>query len=216
MQNNKAHLVGTICSPFEYSHTVRGEDFYKANISILRNSGIPDVLPVMVSSRIVDVKNDMSDYRIEILGSLRSYNQKNEQGNRSRLMEYIWADVFQETDSYDYNIIEFDGYLCKTPIYRTTPLGREITDLLIAVNRPYGKSDYIPTVAWGRNAQYLSNFRTGDHVVLKGRIQSRNYMKVCNGVAEEKTTYEVSVLTLFDGSNDYERKEADQSDEVLQ
>jgi single-stranded DNA-binding protein len=216
MLNNNVHLVGTICSPFEYSHTIHGEDCYKVYISTLRNSRYPDILPVIVSSRIVDVKLDLTDLRIEIMGSLRSFNKRNEQENRYQLMEYIWADTFQETALYDCNIIEADGYLCKTPTYRKTPLGREITDMLIAVNRAYGKSDYIPAIAWGRNAQYLANFRTGDRVVLKGRIQSRNYMKVINGVAEEKTTYEVSVVTLFDGSNDYERKEADQSDEVLQ
>jgi single-stranded DNA-binding protein len=215
MLNNKVHLIGTVCSPFEYSHTVCGEDFYIAYISTLRMSGAADVLPVMVSARTVDVKNDMTDYRIEVIGSFRSYNRHDKDGSRNSLVLYIWTEVFRETDAYDYNAIEIDGYLCKAPVYRKTPLGREITDLLVAVNRPsYSKSDYIPAVSWGRNALYVSSFRTGDHIALKGRIQSRGYIKIVNGAPEQRTAYEVSVLTVFDGVNDYGRKETDQPVEV--
>ncbi len=217
IKNNKVHVIGTICSPFEYSHTICGEDFYIAYISTLRTSGAADILPVMVSARVVDIKKDMTDYRMEIIGSFRSYNRHKNDGGRNALVLSIWTEVFQETDLYDCNTIEIDGYLCKTPIFRTTPGGREITDLLVAVNRPYGKSDYIPTVAWGRNAIYLaSSFGISDRVALKGRIQSRRYTKILNGIPEDRVAYEVSVNRVFDGENDYEQNETEQQGEVLQ
>lgn len=203
MENNKAQLVGTICSPFEHSHNVFGEDFYQAFISILRTSNTADILPIIVSARIVDVKQDMTSFRVEVTGSLRSYNNHNDNGKNS-LKLYVWVNEIRETDKFDLNKIEFTGYLCRTPTYRLTPLGREIIDLLLGVNRPYGKSDYLPAIAWGRNALYLSNFKTGEQVVASGRFQCRQYIKVINGIPQEHITYEVSISKLFDGGSDYE------------
>jgi single-stranded DNA-binding protein len=217
MQNNKVHVIGTVSSPFEYSHTVCGEDFYIAYINTLRISGAADILPVMVSARTVDVKKDWTSYRIEVIGSFRSYNRRVNDGSRNSLVLSIWTELFQETNLDYCNTIEIDGYLCKAPVYRTTPLGREITDLLVAVNRlSYCKSDYIPAVAWGRNARYVATFGTGDRMAVKGRIQSRSYLKIINGAQEQRVAYEVSVLSVFDEVNEDGRKETDQSDQVLQ
>lgn len=201
MENNKAHVIGTICSPFEYSYTVLGEDFYLSNISVLRTSNAADIVPVMVSARTVDVKQDMTSFRIEVIGNLRSYSKRGNEKNT--LLIYLWPVVFRETDLFDLNEININGFLCRTPIYRSTPYGREITDMLLAVNRPYGKSDYIPSIAWGRNAHYLSSFETGGQVEVSGRLQSRQYIKIIDGIAHDRIAYELSVTKLFDGGCDY-------------
>ena len=169
------------------------------DIAVKRLSGQADILPLMVSERLLDVHQDYSGSTIEALGQFRSYNHH--EGVKNRLVLSIFAREvrFMEefTDYTKTNQILLDGYICKPPVYRRTPLGREIADILLAVNRPYGKSDYIPCISWGRNAHYASGLEVGDRVRIWGRIQSREYMKQLNGTESEKRiAYEVSISRM--------------------
>lgn len=197
IENNKARIVGEIVGQFEYSHEVFGENFYIGQLKIERTSGILDLIPIMVSDRMVDVSADWNGIFVEIEGSFRSYN-KNEEGKK-RLMLSVFVREFKQLENvyYNDNDVELDGYICKEVIYRKTPLGREVADLLIAVNRPYGKSDYIPCIAWGRNAVYSAELEVGTRIKLYGRIQSREYTKrISDTETETRTAYEVSVNKL--------------------
>ena len=197
IENNKARIVGEIVGQFEYSHEVFGENFYIGQLKIERTSGILDFIPITVSERMVDVSADWNGIFVEIEGSFRSYNKKDEE-KRKLLLSVFVRDFNQlENASYNDNDVELDGYICKEVIYRKTPLGREVADLLIAVNRPYGKSDYIPCIAWGRNAVYSAELEVGTRIKLYGRIQSREYAKRISGTeTETRTAYEVSVSKL--------------------
>ena len=158
-----------------------------------------DTIPVMVSERLVDVNADYHGYLVSINGQFRSYNRHEERRNRLVLSVFARELNFIEEmeESSKTNQIFLDGYICKPPIYRKTPLGREIADLLLAVNRPYGKSDYIPCICWGRNARYANGFTVGDRCVVWGRIQSREYMKkVDEENLERRVAFEVSVSKL--------------------
>ena len=199
IENNQVSIVGTIISDFRYSHEVYGEGFYMVDVSVNRLSDFVDVIPIMVSERIVDTTQNYEGQMIYVTGQFRSYNRHEEKKNRlvlsvfARELEFIE----EETEEYKSNQIYLDGYVCKEPIYRKTPLGREIADLLIAVNRSYGKSDYIPCICWGRNARFASGFEVGSHVEIWGRIQSREYMKkISEDQLERRTAYEVSVSKL--------------------
>lgn len=215
IQNNKAHVIGTICSPFIYDHYVCGEEFYNVYISTLRTSGTADVLLVKVSAKIVDVKQDMTGHRIEITGSFRSYNAHDY--DRNTLVLYIWADSFLETDSYDIDHIDMIGYLCRDPKYRRTPLGREVTDMIIAINRDHNSaSDYLPVIAWGRNAFYASGLKIGDMIIASGRIQSREYTKIIDGASYERIAYEVSISRLEAVGDENADNGEIQEDAVLQ
>ena len=153
----------------------------------------------MISERLVDVTQDYQGEYIQILGQFRSYNRHEEKKNRLVLSVFAREISFveEESDKMKTNQIFLDGYICKMPVYRKTPLGREIADMLVAVNRPYGKSDYIPCICWGRNARFSSTFEVGGHVQVWGRIQSRDYMKKLDGdITEKRTAYEVSVSKL--------------------
>lgn len=153
----------------------------------------------MVSERLVDVTQDYVGQYVEIHGQFRSYNRHEEKHNRLVLSAFARELKFveDEEEGIPVNQIFLDGYICKPPVYRKTPLGREIADLLLAVNRPYGKSDYIPCICWGRNARYASAFEVGGHVLIWGRIQSREYMKrIGENETERRTAYEVSVSKL--------------------
>ena len=166
---------------------------------VRRLSDSEDRIPVMVSERLLDVTQDYTGRYIEIQGQFRSYNRHEEK--RNRLVLSVFArelNFVEETEeSVPLNQIFLDGFICKPPVYRRTPLGREIADMLLAVNRPYGKSDYIPCICWGRNARYASAFAVGGHVLLWGRIQSREYMKrTGDNETERRTAYEVSVSKL--------------------
>lgn len=199
IENNKISVIGEVLTGFTFSHEVCGEGFYMMDIAVKRLSGQADILPLMVSERLLDVHQDYSGSTIEALGQFRSYNRH--EGMRNRLMLSIFAREvrFMEefTDYTKTNRIFLDGYICKPPIYRKTPLGREIADILLAVNRPYGKSDYIPCISWGRNAHYASGLEVGDRVRIWGRIQSREYMKQLNGTESEKRiAYEVSISRM--------------------
>ncbi len=195
-ENNQVSIVGTIISDFRYSHEVYGEGFYMVDLSVNRLSDFVDIIPIMVSERIVDTTQNCEGQMIYVTGQFRSYNRHEEKKNRLMLSVFARELEFieEETEEYKSNQIYLDGYVCKEPIYRKTPLGREIADLLIAVNRSYGKSDYIPCICWGRNARFASGFQVGSHVEIWGRIQSREYVKkIAENLTEKRIAYEVSV-----------------------
>lgn len=199
IENNRVSVAGEIVSEFRYSHEVFGEGFYLVDIAVNRLSELVDVIPLMVSERLVDVTEDCRGQLVEVAGQFRSYNRHEGTKNRLVLSIFVreWMFMEENLESGRTNQIFLDGFICKAPIYRKTPLGREIADLLIAVNRPYGKSDYIPCIAWGRNARYAQNFQVGRRIQIWGRVQSREYVKK---ISEEETkkqiAYEVSVSKL--------------------
>ena len=197
--NNQVNVYGEVVSTFSYSHEVYGEGFYMLQLSAKRLSKVYDIIPLMISERLIDVTKDYRGCYLEASGQFRSYNRHEE--NRNRLVLSVFVrdvhidDVEQGSEKPNY--IFLDGYLCKPPVYRKTPLGREIADLLLAVNRPYGKSDYIPCICWGRNARFASAFEVGEHVQVMGRIQSREYMKkITETESQKRVAYEVSVSKL--------------------
>ena len=199
MENNTVTVIGTIVSDFTFSHAVFGEGFYLVDLSVSRLSEQADVIPLMVSERLMDVTRDYRGCTIEADGQFRSYNRHEGVKNRLVLSVFVREVQFLEefTDYTKTNQIFLDGYICKEPIYRKTPLGREIADLLVAVNRPYGKSDYIPCIAWGRNARFASGFSVGTRIQIWGRVQSREYTKKLSETeCEKRTAYEVSVSKL--------------------
>lgn len=198
-ENNQVVIAGEIVSGFTFSHEVYGEGFYMVEIAVSRLSNYADYIPVMVSERLIDVTQNYEGQYICVVGQFRSYNRHEEKKNRLVLSVFAREIEFTEEPGEDVksNQIFLDGYICKEPIYRKTPLGREIADLLIAVNRSYGKSDYIPSICWGRNARYASSFEVGSHVQIWGRIQSREYVKKLNEFEMEKRiAYEVSVSKI--------------------
>lgn len=199
IENNQVTIMGEVVSEFMFSHEVFGEGFYMVEVLVKRLSNSDDRIPLMVSERLIDVTQDYRGEYIMVTGQFRSYNRHEE--DRNRLVLSVFAReisfVEEELDGAKTNNILLDGYICKTPVYRKTPLGREIADLLLAVNRPYGKSDYIPCICWGRNARYASSFEVGEHVQVLGRIQSREYVKKLSEIETEKrVAYEVSVSKL--------------------
>ena len=199
MENNRVTVIGTIVSDFTFSHAVFGEGFYLVDLSVNRLSEQADVIPLMVSERLMDVTRDYRGCTIEADGQFRSYNRHEGVKNRLVLSVFVREVQFLEefTDYTKTNQIFLDGYICKEPIYRKTPLGREIADLLVAVNRPYGKSDYIPCIAWGRNARFASGFSVGTRIQIWGRVQGREYTKKLSETeCEKRTAYEVSVSKL--------------------
>ena len=163
IENNQVSIMGKIDTGFTFSHQVFGEGFYTMEILVRRLSDSEDRIPVMVSERLLDVTQDYTGEYIEIQGQFRSYNRHEEKHNRLVLSVFAREVSFveEETDKAKTNQIFLDGYICKAPVYRKTPLGREIADMLIAVNRPYGKSDYIPCICWGRNARFAAGFEVG-------------------------------------------------------
>ena len=199
IENNQVTIMGEIVSAFTFSHEVFGEGFYMVEVSVKRLSNSEDRIPVMISERLMDVTEDYIGEFIMVKGQFRSYNKHDEFKNRLVLSVFAREVEFieEELDGAKTNTIILDGYICKLPVYRKTPLGREIADLLIAVNRPYGKSDYIPCICWGRNARFASAFEVGNHVQVFGRIQSREYVKkLSETVTEKRIAYEVSVSKL--------------------
>lgn len=196
MDNNQVTIVGAVDSEFTYSHEVFGEGFYMLEVVVSRLSHMEDRIPLMVSERLVDVKESCMGKIVEVHGQFRSYNKHEEGRNRLILSVFVreFSFVGEEGTLTRPNSIYLDGYICKPPVYRMTPLGREIADLLMAVNRPYGKSDYLPCICWGRNARFAGKFEVGTHIHLWGRIQSRTYQKrLEDDVVEKRTAYEISV-----------------------
>ena len=198
-ENNQVTIMGEIVSDFSYSHEVYGEGFYMVEVSAHRLSSFVDYIPVMVSERLVNVQESAEGKCVYITGQFRSFNRHEE--HKNRLVLSVFAREFELVEQFEEenaaNQIFLDGFICKPPVYRKTPLGREIADMLLAVNRPYSKSDYIPCICWGRNARYASAFTVGGHVLLWGRIQSREYMKkITETESQKRVAYEVSVSKL--------------------
>lgn len=199
IENNQVTIMGQVDSEFEFSHEVFGEGFYIVEVLVKRLSNSDDRIPLMISERLIDVTQDYRGEYIVAHGQFRSYNRHEEQKNRLVLSVFVREVEFveEEPEGAKTNSILLDGYICKEPVYRKTPLGREIADLLLAVNRPYGKSDYIPCICWGRNARFASGFEVGEHVQVLGRIQSREYIKKLSETETQKgIAYEVSVSKL--------------------
>ena len=198
--NNQVTIAGEVVSEFTFSHEVCGEHFYIVNIAVCRLSNSYDVIPVMVSERLIDVTSDYRGCVLQVSGQFRSYNRHEENRNRLVLSVFAREAVLasqEDEDEQNPNHIFLDGYVCKHPVYRKTPLGREIADVLLAVNRPYGKSDYIPCICWGRNARFADKFEVGSHIQIWGRIQSREYQKkIAEDQYEKRVAYEVSVSKL--------------------
>ena len=189
-------LNGEVVSGFRYDHEVFGEEFYTFDLKTKRLSDAYDVITVMVSERLINVKEDLSGKYVKVKGEFRSYNKHIEE--HCKLVLFAFAKTISVVEECDNeNSAEFDGFICKQPNFRKTPLGREITDLLLAVNRPYGKSDYIPLIVWGRNASYVAELPVGTRLNIFGRIQSREYKKVISETESvTKIAYEVSVNKL--------------------
>lgn len=195
MKNNKVTMTGVISGLCVYDHMLYGEEFYKTEITVTRKSGTLDVLPVIISERLFDDPEDLLGRMVNVTGEYRSHNQTDNE--KRKLLLYVFAhelEFTEEEDTRDNNLIFLDGYICKSPVYRTTPRGTEIADLLVAVNRQYTRSDYIPCIVFGRNARWAEQLEVGTHVKLQGRVQSRVYKKqICENVCEYRTAYEVAV-----------------------
>ncbi|MCI8988721.1 MAG: single-stranded DNA-binding protein [Clostridia bacterium] len=204
-KNNKVYVYGEIVSDAEFSHEVYGEGFYEFYVKVMRLSGQADILPVTVSERIMNEDMKKGSF-ICALGQFRSYNKLD--NGKSRLMLTVFVrELLDAQPVKNPNSIVLSGYICKPPVYRTTPFNREIADLLIAVNRSYNKSDYIPAIAWGRNARFVRNLSVGDKVALSGRIQSREYQKKQPDESfVAMTAYEVSIskLAAFDDESEFD------------
>lgn len=199
MENNQVTVMGEIASEFSFSHEIFGEGFYMVDVLVPRLSDSADLIPLMISERLLDVTQDLRGRLIMVNGQFRSYNRHEEHKNRLILSVFVREICFIEEleENEKTNNIFLDGYICKEPIYRKTPLGREIADILLAVNRPYGKSDYIPCISWGRNARYAASFQVGERCRIWGRIQSREYMKkISEEESEKRIAYEVSVSKM--------------------
>lgn len=195
--NNKVVIVGKVNGPIEFSHEIFGENFFQFDLSVPRLSDYVDLLPVTVSERLLSGIELLDGMEITVEGQLRSYNKII--GGHNRLILTVFArEIFLIGEgTKNPNQIYLNGFICKKPVYRVTPLKREITDILLAVNRAYGKSDYIPTIAWGRNARFSQHLNVGDNIKIWGRIQSRTYQKkLSNGEVIEKMAYEVSISKM--------------------
>ncbi|RKJ19183.1 single-stranded DNA-binding protein [bacterium D16-50] len=199
IENNQVTVMGEIISRFSYSHEIFGESFYMMNVRCKRLSESYDIIPVMVSERLMDVDMDHRGELICVTGQFRSYNCH--EGRRNRLVLSVFAREVSYLEEAgggpEANQIYLKGYICKEPTYRKTPLGREIADLLLAVNRPYGKSDYIPCICWGRNARYAGSFHVGGFCSAWGRIQSREYVKKLDDESSQRrVAYEASISKI--------------------
>jgi single-stranded DNA-binding protein len=197
MKNNNVLLTGKIVSEPEFSYEVYGEQFFNLFLEVKRISGVADIVPLTISERLFNLEDKCTGTVVRVSGQFRSFNKHEENKNRLVLSVFV-REIERVVNDYDEeNEIEIDGFVCKNPAYRKTPLGREIADILFAVNRSYGKSDYIPCICWGRNARFASTFPVGTHVQFIGRIQSRGYIKKYeDGTEKQRTAYEVSVSKI--------------------
>lgn len=195
-KNNKVFISGEIVTEAEFSHEVYGEGFYEMYVLVKRLSGQGDILPVTISERLISDRDLKIGSNINALGQFRSYNKLVD--GKSKLMLTVFVrELLDEAPIKNPNSIVLTGYICKPPIYRTTPFNREIADVLIAVNRSYNKSDYIPCIAWGRNARFAKNLAVGEKIAVSGRIQSREYQKrFTDDDVRTLTAYEVSISKL--------------------
>ena len=196
--NNRAEMMGEVVDEPVLNHEIYGEKFYIFTLRVPRLSGVYDDVKIMISERLMQDVEIMPGKKVEIEGQFRSYNS-NENGENRLILTVFAKDIQEQTggEEKNPNSLYLNGYICKTPVYRTTPFGREITDILLAVNRGYNKSDYIPVIAWGRNARFCRNIGVGDNIKIWGRIQSRIYQKhISENEVIEKTAYEVSVSRM--------------------
>ncbi len=213
IETNMVKIVGKVVSDKEFSHEMYGEKFFVFGLEVPRLSSSVDILPITISERLLFNIDFHLEQCVIIEGQLRSYNRYIDTNNK--LVLTIFArEIYTPSDEELQEILRkpneiyLDGYICKKPVYRTTPFGREITDILLAVNRPYNKSDYIPCIAWGRNARFCENLQVGDHIKIWGRIQSREYQKrLHTGDVETKIAFEVSLSKLEFMENDNNRVE---------
>lgn len=199
-ENNKISLVGEVISSPKLSHETHNEKFYTVKVDVKRLSGDIDTLEIIISEKLYDIEKIELGTRYYIEGEIRSYNYYVSETERRKLVINIFAknlSIAEETDDECLNNFELVGHICKKPIYRKTPFDREITDILLAVNRLYGKSDYLPCIAWGRNAKFASTLEIGDKIKITGRMQSRQYTKkISDNEEEKKIAYEMSIITL--------------------
>lgn len=201
--NNEVELMGTVDNEMKFSHEVYGEGFYSFAVKVMRLSDISDIINVTVSERLLQNNTPSKGDTVCISGQFRSYNNYTESGNKLILTVFARdIRINPEDDEFkNPNHIFLNGFLCKKPTYRTTPFGREITDILIAVNRAYNKSDYIPCIAWGRNARFAGNLEVGENIKIWGRIQSREYRKkISESESITKTAYEISISKMESAS----------------
>jgi single-stranded DNA-binding protein len=200
LENNVVTISGNIISEAEYSHEVYGESFFSFGVEVPRLSKSSDKLVITISERLIDKSELQIGKTIEINGQFRSYNNYNNNSGSKLLLTIFARDInfIEKTDDTVFlNQIFLNGFICKKPIYRTTPFGREIADILLAVNRHYNKSDYIPCITWGRNARYCEHMQIGDNIKIWGRIQSREYQKkLDNGEVFNRIAYEVSISKM--------------------
>lgn len=205
-QNNRVFIKGEIVTEARYSHEVYGEGFYEMDVLVRRLSGQADILPVTVSERLIEKHSLSVGSQLSAIGQFRSYNKLSD--GKSKLMLTVFVrELVNAPDAKNPNNIVLSGYICKPPVYRTTPFSREIADVLIAVNRAYNKSDYIPCIAWGRNARFVRNLGVGERVALAGRIQSREYTKKLSETESKTlTAYEVSIckLAAYDNVDEFD------------
>ena len=215
-ENNYLVLIGKIISDKTFSHEIYGESFYIFNLEVPRLSGNEDIIPITISERLIANFDLTIGRKVVIEGQFRSYNSY--ENERNRLVLTVFAkdiiDYKEEQEENVSNEVVLNGYVCKKPIYRKTPFGREISDILLAVNRAYNKSDFIPCIAWGRNARFCENMEVGTEVKVVGRVQSRTYEKKFeDGRTEQRVAYEVSIGSLEvinkdENSNQSEEAEA--------
>lgn len=195
MKNNKVSISGEVVSEPEFSHEVYNEGFYEFYLKVSRLSVAYDIIPVTVSERLMKISNIKVGSKISGYGQFRSYNKL--QDGKSKLLLTVFLREIVPYDEYaNPNSIEITGYVCKEPVFRTTPFNREISDVLLAVNRSYNKSDYLPCIAWGRNARFVKDFVVGDKVIVSGRIQSREYQKKLDDEVVTRTAYEISLSKI--------------------
>ncbi len=193
---NALSLAGTIAELPTFSHDVFGESFYQLMLAVPRLSGVHDMLPVTASERLLDIVQPALDLPLHLEGQVRSYNKMVDGVGRLLITAFAQRLATPQGDENP-NSVTLVGALCKPPAYRTTPFGREIADLMLAVNRAFGKSDYIPCIAWGRNARYAARMAVGDQIIVEGRLQSRPYQKqMPDGAVIDKVAYEVSISRI--------------------
>lgn len=190
--NNKVYLCGKVASEPVFSHEIYGEGFYDINLEVPRLSSQNDLIPITVSERLFKDKDLHVGATIAVLGQFRSYNKLID-GKSKLILTVFVREICEPVEGLNSNIVELIGYVCKEPVFRTTPFRREICDMLLAVNRAYNKSDYLPCIAWGRNARFVSELNVGEKVYLTGRIQSREYQKKTENSVETKMAFEVSI-----------------------
>ena len=193
---NRVRLCGRAAGEPELSHINHGESFYRFPLSVERLSGQEDRLPVILPRPLLEAHPVHTGDVLTLTGQLRSFNNKSGQG--SRLVISVFAHQLTPGGESPFNQIQLSGVLCKTPVLRRTPLGRSICDMILAVNRRYGRADYLPCIAWGKVAAKIAEMQVGDRLTLEGRVQSRTYIKQTDAGSEERTAYEVSVMQLLD------------------